>query len=175
MGRATHFSEDLELQDAHFWRDAIVAGICGGIVFLAAKIALGTLLGEDPLTPLLMIAAIVLGTEVLPTDTMPVTLDMGVALTALALHLSLSIVYGLIIGALIQRTTMHSYMIAMAAGTAVGLVIYLLNFFFIALFVFDWFGAGRNGVNLATHALYGVVTASIFLWLATPQPRSSVA
>jgi hypothetical protein len=42
-----------------------------------------------------------------------------------------------LIGALVQRTTMRSYTGALTEGAAIGLVIYVVNFYFIASFAFE--------------------------------------
>lgn len=175
MARALHIAHDIPVRDAHFWRDAVVAGIIGGAVFVVAEMLLVMLIGQSPWAPPHMIAAMVLGTGVLPGPGNPPTFDPGILSAALIVHFILSIAYGLLIGAVVQRTSMRSYTRALVEGAAIGLAIYLVNFYLIASFAFQWFAMARNWVTLVTHILFGLVTAWAFLGLAEPQPRSGPA
>ncbi|MGE3597129.1 MAG: hypothetical protein AB7N70_16410 [Dehalococcoidia bacterium] len=171
MARAIHITDAAEVRDAHFWRHAILAGLIGGAVFMMAEMLMVMLIGESPWGPPRMIAAMVLGPDVLPAQGAAATFDMGILMTAMMIHFPLSILYGLLIGAVVQRTSMRSYMGALTEGAAIGLVIYLVNFYFIASFAFEWFAMARNWVSLVTHAMFGLVTAWAFLGLAEPQPH----
>lgn len=173
MARAIHITDAAEVRDAHFWRHAILAGLIGGAVFMMAEMLLVMLIGESPWAPPRMIAAMVLGPDVLPPQGALAGFDIGILMVAMMVHFPLSIVYGLLIGALVQRTTMRSYAGALSEGAGIGLLIYLVNFYFIASFAFEWFAMARNWVSLVTHMMFGVVTAWAFLALAEPQPRAA--
>ena len=175
MARAIHITDAAEVRDAHFWRHAVFAGLIGDAVFMVAEMLMVMLIGESPWAPPRMIAAMVLGPDVLPAQGTPATFDMGILMAAMIVHFPLSIIYGLLIGALVQRTTMRSYTGALTEGAAIGLVIYLVNFYFIASFAFEWFAMARNWISVVTHILFGLVTAWAFLALAEPQPRAALA
>ena len=175
MARAIHITDTAGVRDAHFWRHAVLAGIIGGVVFMIAEMLLVMLIGESPWAPPRMIAAMLLGPGVLPAQGVPATFDLGVLLAAMIVHFPLSIVYGLVIGGIVQRTTMRSYTGALTEGAAIGLVIYLVNFHLIASFAFEWFAMARNWVSVVSHILFGLVTAWAYLALAEPQPRSAAA
>jgi uncharacterized membrane protein YagU involved in acid resistance len=167
MPRAIHITDAAEVRDAHFWRHAVFAGLIGGAVFMMAEMLMVMLIGESPWAPPRMIADMVLGPDVLPAQGVPATFDMGILMAAMMVHFPLAIVYGLLIGALVQRTTMRSYTGALTEGAAIGLVIYLVNFYFIASFAM-----ARNWVSVVTHILFGLVTAWAFLGLVEPQSRA---
>ena len=137
-------------------RAAILAGIVAGLVFLVAELLLvPMLLGGSAWGPPRMIAAIVLGEEVLPP---PATFDGFIVLTAVAFHLVLSILYAVVF-ALVART--WSLGMAVLAGTLFGLLLYALNFYGMTA-LFPWFAEARNGVSIVAHALFGAVLGLVY-------------
>lgn len=137
-------------------RAAILAGIVAGLVFLVAELLLvPMLLGGSAWGPPRMIAAIVLGEEVLPP---PATFDGFIVLTAVAFHLVLSILYAVVF-ALVART--WSLGMAVLAGTLFGLLLYALNFYGMTA-LFPWFAEARNGVSIFAHALFGAVLGLVY-------------
>lgn len=137
-------------------RAAILAGIVAGLVFLVAELLLvPMLLGGSAWGPPRMIAAIVLGEEVLPP---PATFDGFIVLTAVAFHLVLSILYAVAF-ALVART--WSLGMAVLAGTLFGLLLYALNFYGMTA-LFPWFAEARNGVSIFAHALFGAVLGAVY-------------
>lgn len=137
-------------------RAAILAGIVAGLVFLVAELLLvPMLLGGSAWGPPRMIAAIVLGEEVLPP---PATFDGFIVLTAVAFHLVLSILYAVVF-ALVART--WSLGMAVLAGTLFGLLLYALNFYGMTA-LFPWFAEARNWVSIFAHALFGAVLGLVY-------------
>jgi len=168
MARAMHMTKDITMRDTHFWWHAILAGVIGGAVFLVAEMLLVTLTGQSPWAPPRMIAAMILGESVLPP---PATLDGSIMMAAMLVHFPLSMVYGVVIGWIVQRTARYNYTRALAEGAVIGLAIYLVNFHLIASFVFEWFAMARNWVSVVAHLIFGLATAWAYLALA--QPRAS--
>lgn len=109
------------------WRAAIWAGLIAGVVFLVLEMLLVWMLqGMSPWAPPRMIAAMVLGPEVLPT---PHALSLTATMAAMLIHFPLSIVYGLVVG-----WAIHLVMgMALLVGAAFGLsAVYAVNFYRIA-------------------------------------------
>lgn len=159
MTRTAHASTQ-DARSRAFWRAAVLGGLIGGAVFMMAEMLMVMLIGQSPWAPPRMIAAMVLGDEVLPP---PATFDAGVLATAMMIHFPLSILYGIVIGWIVQRMSRTG---ALLAGAAIGLAIYLINFYGIASFAFEWFAMARNWVSLVTHVLFGLVTAWAFVALS---------
>lgn len=137
------------------WKAGIWAGLIAGLAFLVLEMLMVWLfMGESPWAPPRMIGAMVLGKDVLPP---PATFDAGVVGAASGVHFVLSILYGLVIGALIHR--MRPLGVALLSGSTVGLGIYLVNFYLIAPALFPWFEMARNWISIFTHILFGLVSA----------------
>lgn len=142
------------------WSAAIWAGVIAGAVFMILEmIMVPAFLGGSPWAPPRMIAAIVLGREVLPP---PATFDAGVVMTAMVVHFALSIVFAIVLAWLIYRVRRAT---ALLIGAAYGLALYLVNFYgFTALF--PWFADARNWVSVVAHILFGLVAAWVYVALA---------
>jgi hypothetical protein len=111
------------------WKSALLAAMMAGAVFMIMEMMLVAVAGGDsPWAPPRMIAAMVIGEEVLPP---PATFDFGVMMTALVVHFALSVVYGLIFAWIASLLPMNRG-IAILAGAAFGLALYLINFYPIA-------------------------------------------
>jgi hypothetical protein len=167
MARATIVEGIPDVRDVRFWRNSVLAGLIGGAVFLMAEMLMVMLIGESPWAPPRMVAAMVLGPEVLPARGAPATFDPGVLMAAMVVHFPLSVAYALLIGAVVGRTS-RSDAGALVEGAAIGLAIYIVNFYLIASFAFEWFAMARNWVSLVTHVLFGLVTAWAFLRFSRP-------
>lgn len=153
-------SEADRTRDRNFWKHAVLAGVIGGAVFMVAEMLMVMLIGQSPWAPPRMIAAMLLGTDVLPP---PANFNLGVMMTAMMVHFLLSIVYGVVIGWVVSG--MGSGRAALT-GAAIGLAIYLINFYGVASVVFEWFAMARNWVSFVTHVLFGLVTAWAYVALA---------
>lgn len=151
-----------------WWGAAAWAGIIAGIVFAILEMFLmWAVMGASFWAPLQMIAAMAMGTEVLPSRA-PITLAIG--MVGMLVHLALSVVYGLIIGWLVHRMDMGT---ALLVGALFGLVaIYLVNFYLIAPAVFPWFVQARNWISLVAHIIFGLVAAGTYISMRNRRPAA---
>lgn len=138
------------------WKAGILAGIIAGAVFLLLEMIMVPLfLGMPVWAPVRMIAAIVLGPGVLPP---PATFDAGIGLTAMIVHFLLSIIFALILAAIIRRLPTGT---AVLTGLIFGLALYLINFHVLTA-AFPWFADARNWVSIFAHLVFGGVAAWIY-------------
>lgn len=150
------------------WGAGALAGLIAGLVFLMAEMMLVWLVyGQSSWGPPRMIAAMVMGKEVLPP---PATFDLVVVMVAMAIHFTVSILLGLVGALLFGRLGLAA---AAALGVAFGLVIYYVNFYPIADALFPWFAEARNGVSIFSHALFGLVLGVAYVMCARPRPAAS--
>lgn len=143
------------------WKAAIWAGVIAGLVFMMAEMMLVWLVqGMSPWGPPRMMAAMALGPGILPP---PDDFSLMAMMTAMVIHLPLSIVYGLVLGLAIHRMGTGP---ALLAGTAFGLLaVYAVNFYVIAPMLFPWFVEARNWISALAHAIFGVVLAGSYIAL----------
>src|ERR671919_425929 len=81
------------------WKAALWAGVIAGLVFMLLEMMLVPMfMGGSPWGPPRMIAAIALGKEVLPP---PDTFDPGIMAAAMVVHFVLSVVYAIMLAAII--------------------------------------------------------------------------
>jgi hypothetical protein len=133
------------------WKAGVWAGLIAGAVFMMAEMLMVMVfMGQSPWGPPRMIAAMVMGKDVLPP---PAAFDMGIMMTAMMIHFPLSIVYGLIVGWIVHRMSSTS---AVLIGAIFGVAIYFINFFLIAPVAFPWFTMAQNWVSLVAHLIYGL-------------------
>lgn len=141
------------------WKAAIWAGLIAGLVFMMAEmIMVAVFQGESPWAPPRMIAAMVLGTGVLESK----GFDPTIMMAAMAVHLPLSILYGVILALLLRSANLVT---AIMVGSAFGLAIYLINFYPVANAFFPWFAMGRGWINIVTHMMFGAVGALTYFTL----------
>lgn len=150
------------------WRAVVYSGLIAGAAFVIAEMVLVALFqGESPWTPVRMIAAILLGPDVLPP---PATFDGGIAIVALVVHFALSIIYAAILAWIVRIVPMETLSTPQAAsiGAIFALAIFLVNFYPIAAAAFPWFAEGRDWVTVVSHLLFGAVLGWSYLRLAHP-------
>lgn len=137
---------------------AVWSGIVAGIVFVMAEmILIATVGGGSPWGPPRMMAAIVMGTEVLPP---PPTFDFGITMVGMIIHFVLSVIYGFILGFAISKWRLGTGA-AILAGIAFGLLIYLVNFY-VFTGLFPWFSNARNAITVVSHLLFGGVLGWVY-------------
>lgn len=151
------------------WGSAVWAGVIAGALFLVLEMAMVPIfLGNPMWAPPRMIGAIALGEEVLPP---PATFDFGVVMTAVVIHFIMSIIYALILAAMVHRMGATA---AVVAGGVFGLILYLVNFYgFTALF--PWFAEARNWVSIFAHIVFGVVAAWSYKALAVRTVKAPIS
>jgi len=157
-------------QEAHtktFWNDGVWAGLIAGVVFMMTEMLLVWLVqGDSPWGPPRMIAAMILGEEVLP----PATFSLGTILVAMMVHFALSIIYGLIGAWIVHRFDMVG---ALMIGAVYGFAIYIVNFHVIVPALFSWFVTARGGVSLVSHILFGMALGGAYR--PSPAARRSMS
>ena len=146
---------------------AIKAGLIAGAVFLALEMLLVWLaMGMNPFAPPHMIAAIVMGPEVLPGPNVVPGSDPGVIAVAMLIHFVLAVALAFVFKLIAERLKLNGA-ILLAAGVVFGLVVYAINFYGMTA-VFPWFAMARNWVGILAHAAFGLVIAYVLM------PRASV-
>lgn len=105
--------------------------------------------------------------DALPT---PASFDFGIMMTAMMIHVPLSIIYGLIVGAIVHRLNGIN---ALIIGAIFGLAIYFINLDLIAPAVFPWFMKAQNWISLVSHLVFGLVAGGAYAGLREymPLPR----
>jgi hypothetical protein len=147
------------------WKAAVWAGLIAGLIFMMVEmIMVLVFLGQSPWGPPRMIAAMLMGKEVLPP---PAAFDGSVMMTAMMIHFPLSIVYGLILGWIVHR--LAGAKVALI-GAVFGLTIYFINFYLVAPVLFPWFTEAQNMVSFLAHFLYGVVLGGSYAGLRHHKP-----
>ncbi len=139
------------------WRAAIWAGIVAGVVFLALQ--MGILAGvngsSSPWIVLRMLAAMVMGQQVLPP---PATFDPAIAGVALLINFILSILFALLIAFVLHRWGM---LVGMLGGALFGLALYAINYYTFTLF-FPWFFPMRSWLVVLAHIVFGATAGGVY-------------
>lgn len=152
--------------DAHAatdWKAGALAGLIAGVVFLMLEMALVWLVqGMSPWGPPYMMAAMVLGADVLPAMGTWAVFDFKVVTIAMMIHIPMSVIYGLLGAWLIHRFDLA---VALMIGAGLGLAVYLVNFYIVAPMAFPWFEIGRNWIGAFAHIMFGAVLAVSYIAL----------
>jgi uncharacterized membrane protein YagU involved in acid resistance len=153
------------------WKAAVWAGIIAGLVFLVLEMLLVQLVGAGSMWgPPRMMAAIVIGREVLPP---PATFDAGVFIIAMIVHFVLSLIYAFIFAWIVGQWQM-TMTVAAIGGLLFGLVIYAVNFYGFTA-VFPWFAEARNWITILAHAIFGLTLGVVYEPLARKGSSRTVA
>lgn len=135
------------------WKATIWAAFAAGIVFMMLEMALvATIGGGSPWGPPRMIAAMVMGQEVLPP---PADFALVPVMVAMLIHFALSFIYAAMLGMAITLWRL-GLGASLVAGTAFGLLIYAVNFYGFTA-VWPWFAMARNLISIFAHAMFGLV------------------
>ena len=146
-----------------FWWDGVWAGLIAGAVFIVLEMVMvWGLMGASPWGPPHMMAAMILGQGVLPPEGTYAPFDMGIMMAAMAVHVPLSIVFGLIGAWIVHRFDLA---VALLVGAVYGWAIYILNFLIIAPVLFPWFGMARGGLSIVAHVIFGAVLTASYIAL----------
>ena len=145
------------------WSAAIWSGVIAGAVFMMLEMIMVPLFMPDgsPWAPPRMIAAIVMGKDVLPP---PATFAVAPLMAAMVLHFMMSIIYAIILAFIVNRFGLG---IAVIIGLGFGLMLYLVNFYGFTA-VFPWFAMARNWISIFSHLMFGVIAALVYKWLQKP-------
>jgi hypothetical protein len=159
-----HHADSYE-HDKTDWKAAAEAGLIAGAIFMMAEMLMVWMfMGQSPWGPPRMIAAMVMGEGVLPP---PAAFDMGIVMTAMAIHFMLSVIYGLMLGWIVHRLAGTS---ATVIGGVFGLTIYFINFHLIAPVMFPWFTNAQNWVSIVAHLIFGLVLGASYATLRHHKP-----
>ena len=154
MNNATRSSETV----APVLGSAIMAGLIAGAVFMAVEMLLVWLaMGMSPFAPPHMIAAIIMGPEVLPGPKVVPGSNPGVIVVAMMVHFVLAVVLAFIFKLVAERLRLNGAML-LAAGVVFGLLVYAINFYGMTA-IFPWFAMARNSISVLAHAVFGLVLA----------------
>jgi len=146
---------------------AIKAGLIAGAVFIVVEMILVWLaMGMNPFAPLLMIAAIAMGPEVLPGPGAVPGSNAAVIVVGMLLHFVLSVALAFLFKMIAGALKLNSAML-LAGGVLFGLLVYVLHFYGLTA-VFPWFAMARNWISILAHAVFGLVLAYALM------PRASV-
>jgi hypothetical protein len=147
------------------WSAAIWASIIAGLVFAALEMVLVWMVdGNSPWMPLHLIGAIGLGPSALSPAN---TFDLKIVGTAVAIHMALAILYGVILAIIITRLDMAW---AILVGGIYGLALYYINFYGFSA-AFPWFADARGGVSILTH----IVQSGLMAWIYKALDRNAPA
>lgn len=143
-----------------FWMDGVWAGLIAGVVFMMMEMLLVWMIkGDSPWGPPRMIAAMIMGEEVLPP---PATFSFGIVMVAMMIHFMLSIVYGLLGAWMVHRFDVG---LALLIGAVFGLAIYIVNFHMVVPFMFPWFVMARGAISIVSHIAFGMVLTGAYIAL----------
>lgn len=155
-----------EAGDVHaktYWMDGVWAGLIAGVVFMMLEMFMvWAFKGQSPWGPPHMIAAMVLGKDVLPPPGTWAPFAMGIVMVAMIIHFMLSIVYGLLGAWMVHRFDMG---VALLVGAVFGWAIYAVNFLMIAPVLFPWFEMARGGISIFAHVMFGVALTGSYILL----------
>lgn len=153
------------------WKAGIWAGLIAGLAFMMMEMLLMWMFkGQSPWGPPHMMAAMVLGQDVLPKPGTWAPFDLKIMMVAMMIHLPLSMAYGLL-GSLLCRSVRAGG--ALLIGAVYGIAIYLVNFYLIAPMAFPWFTMARDLVSGFSHMMFGVILALVYVWLRKPRPATA--
>lgn len=134
------------------WSAVIWSGLIAGLIFLMAEMGMVAAMGESPWGPPRMMAAMVMGKEVLPP---PATFDITILMVAMMIHFVMSIGLAAIFAIIVRG---WGRPMTLVAGAVFGLVIYGVNFYGFTA-IFPWFAMARNIVTIASHVIFGLALA----------------
>jgi len=141
------------------WAAAAASGFVAGAILMVLELIWTTnLIGATPWTMPHMIAAIVMGPQVLE----PYDFNLTVIAVALVTHYLLGAVFGLILGAIIAPFHFDSSPgMSLVVGAIFGLLLYLFNFYGMVT-LFPWFAAIRGWPAVIAHLIFGISIAILY-------------
>ncbi len=131
----------------------VIGGVVAGVFFIAVTMWFVTSLGNPANAPLKLISSIALGKGALADGSASPALGMVV-------HLLLSAIYGAIFG-LVAPAFRTNGTVALA-GTAYGLVLYVVNFLVVTPLVLTQFKMANRPFELLVHLAFGLLLSVAF-------------
>ncbi|CAG9275207.1 MULTISPECIES: hypothetical protein [Paraburkholderia] len=167
---------ELHMHSHHFvrrmpeWPAAIIGGCVAGAVFLVIELFAMGVARQSVWSPLRMIAAIVMGRDVLAQ---PATFAAGVVIVALLTHFVLAILFAVILAVIMAPFSLDSSVgTASLVGAIFGVLLYVINFHGMTQW-FSWFADARGWVSFLNHIVFGLVAANTYLSLERKEPDAS--
>ncbi len=141
------------------WAAAAVAGFGAGAILMVLDLFWSlALTGDGPWASSRMIAAIVMGPQVLQST----GFSLSAVVVALLLHYAFGIVGGIVIAAFSAPLGLDSRLgLAVMTGAAFGVVLYVINFYGLAAF-FPWFTPIRGWTTLLINLIFGISTTVLY-------------
>jgi hypothetical protein len=165
---------ELHMHSHHFahripdWRAAVIGGCIAGAIFLALELVAMWMFGQSPWGAPRMIAAIALGHGML-SEPATFGVGLGILLGGLITHLVLSVIFVLVLAAIIAPFGLDSSVgMASLAGAAFGVALYLVNFYGMSD-IFPWFADARSWASFVSHIVFGLVAADTYLRFETKE------
>lgn len=153
---------ELHMRSHHYvrrspdWTAAAVSGLAAGALLLVLELFWSTMVsGVNPWGTTRMIAAILMGRDVLQTS----LFSVGTVAAALAIHFVLGAVLGMVLAVIIAPFQLDSSIrMILLAGALFGVAVYLFDFHVMTR-VFTWFVDARGWHTLVGHMIFGMVAA----------------
>lgn len=149
------------------WTAAAIAGFGAGGILMLLELIWATVQGPDRWAVTRMVAAMVMGWEVLQTS----GYDLTVVIAALAVHYILGITFAMMLAAIIAPFQLDSSIgLVTLVGAAFGVLLYVLNFYGMAE-AFTWFTELRGWPTLFAHMIFGASCALFYRMLERTEKR----
>jgi hypothetical protein len=146
------------------WTAAAIAGFGAGGILMLMEVAWAAIRGGDAFLTTRMVAAMVMGWEVLQTP----GYSLGILIAALAVHYVLGITFALMLAGLIAPFHLDSsHAMVVVTGMAFGVLLYVLNFYGMSG-AFSWFSEIRGWPTLIGHMVFGGAAALFYRLLERP-------
>jgi hypothetical protein len=146
-----------------------VFGLVAGVFFALFEMLAAWQMGDGFWMPLRMIGAILLGADALePTYSLA-----GAAIVGSLLHMTLSALYGAVFAGITAVGGLLSRPVLVAAATVYGLALWLVNFYVIASFAFEWFQDADPLVQFLAHTFVYGSLLGLLLAAARPVVRGA--
>ena len=141
------------------WAAAAVAGFGAGAILMVLDLFWSiAITGDGPWAASRMIAAIVMGPQVLQST----AFSLSVVIVALLLHYVFGIVGGIVIAAVSAPLGLDSRLsLAVLTGAVFGVVLYVINFHGMTTF-FPWFTQIRGWTTLLINLVFGISTTLLY-------------
>lgn len=149
------------------WTAAAIAGFGAGGILMLLELMWATAQGGDRWLTTRMVAAMVMGWEVLQTS----GYDLTVVIAALAVHYILGITFAMMLAAIIAPFQLDSSIgLVTLTGAAFGVLLYVLNFYGMSE-AFTWFDDLRGWATFGAHVVFGASCALFYRMLERPEKR----
>jgi uncharacterized membrane protein YagU involved in acid resistance len=130
-----------------------VGGVAAGLVFVAVTMWFASSSGGKAEMPLRMISTIVKGDQAMATGTTSPVLGVAV-------HVVLSVLFGMVFALAVPRFRTNGTVAL--AGTAYGLLLYVVNFLVLTPLVFSTFKAANQPFEVVAHLVFGTLLSFAF-------------